>query len=434
MNNTNQQLNHTEEDEIDLRELWAILMKRKKFIFLFTTIVTIGAIIFALSKTPIYEVTSNVQVGHIGKDLIAPPEVLAKNIEVYFEAMDLKENDSNKNIEVGIVSSISQPKKLKDFITIKTEATSNELALQRNKDVVSYMQSLYSSKMNQIKINAKNNIDNIKRNISNIDNFKKKNILRQIEVIKAQKIVKIDEQIMRLKTQDIVTLEKQINRLKIQDIIKINDKIEFIKTNKLNQINAKINFNQDNLVKYNKSVNDIYKQTKETKDTTLLTVSALQMTNYQNLILSAQNKIEDLKLEKEKLLSETIKNLEIQKKNLIDISIKELQLKIDNIKNITIANLNRDKQNINNDTIRKLQYKLDIDLPAQKVKLQEQIQKAQFSISEQNLKNSTVVGDYIVTDYPIKPKKKLIVVVAFVTGFILSIFIAFFLNFIGKKD
>jgi uncharacterized protein involved in exopolysaccharide biosynthesis len=46
-----------------------------------------------------------------------------------------------------------------------------------------------------------------------------------------------------------------------------------------------------------------------------------------------------------------------------------------------------------------------------------------------------VVGEYIAKDYPIKPKKRLIVTVAFVTGFILSIFLVFFIEFIkGFKE
>ncbi|HIP11291.1 MAG TPA: chain-length determining protein, partial [Arcobacter sp.] len=43
---------YIEEDEIDLKELWKTIVKRKIFIFLFTTIVTVLAIIWALTRTP----------------------------------------------------------------------------------------------------------------------------------------------------------------------------------------------------------------------------------------------------------------------------------------------------------------------------------------------------------------------------------------------
>ena len=174
-----------------------------------------------------------------------------------------------------------------------------------------------------------------------------------------------------------------------------------------------------------------------------------------------KNKIEDLKLEKANLISNVIKNLEQKKDNILTVQIRDIQIQIDNIKEITIANLLlkkknindvniknielqinniekisiqdliREKLNIKDDNIRKLRYQLDQELPSKKIKLQNDIQKYTFNISSENLKNSEVIGDYIVMDYPIKPKKKLIVVVAFVTGFILSIFLAFLLNFIN---
>ena len=51
-----------------------------------------------------------------------------------------------------------------------------------------------------------------------------------------------------------------------------------------------------------------------------------------------------------------------------------------------------------------------------------------------NVQNSVVVGSYIIKNYPIKPKKKLIIVVSFITGLILAIFVVFFLNFISKEE
>lgn len=56
--------------------------------------------------------------------------------------------------------------------------------------------------------------------------------------------------------------------------------------------------------------------------------------------------------------------------------------------------------------------------------------KAKFYFSEYSkIKNTEIISKKIGTN-PIKPKKKLIVVVAFITGFILSIFLVFFIEFI----
>ncbi len=50
-----------------------------------------------------------------------------------------------------------------------------------------------------------------------------------------------------------------------------------------------------------------------------------------------------------------------------------------------------------------------------------------------NYKNSKVVGNIITNNYPVKPNKKLIVVVSSVTGFILSIFLVFLLEFFKEE-
>ncbi|MCH9712084.1 MAG: hypothetical protein K0U20_05625 [Proteobacteria bacterium] len=55
-------------------------------------------------------------------------------------------------------------------------------------------------------------------------------------------------------------------------------------------------------------------------------------------------------------------------------------------------------------------------------------------LNKRNYNNSEVVGRVLTNDYPIKPKKKLIVAVAFIAGFILSIFLVFIMNAFRKED
>lgn len=58
-----------------------------------------------------------------------------------------------------------------------------------------------------------------------------------------------------------------------------------------------------------------------------------------------------------------------------------------------------------------------------------------YSLKNEKMKMTSLINQSI-KEYPIKPKKKLIVVVSFVTGFILSIFLVFFMQFIKsfKED
>jgi len=62
MQETNKQ-NLQNKDEIDLRELFNTIAKNKKIIFLVTFIITALAIIYAYSKTPIYEVKALIEIG-----------------------------------------------------------------------------------------------------------------------------------------------------------------------------------------------------------------------------------------------------------------------------------------------------------------------------------------------------------------------------------
>ena len=59
----------------------------------------------------------------------------------------------------------------------------------------------------------------------------------------------------------------------------------------------------------------------------------------------------------------------------------------------------------------------------------------ELSISPLKIQKAVTIGKIEVLNKPIKPKKKLIVIVAFITGLMLSILLAFFLEFIrGSKE
>jgi len=414
------------EDEIDLKELFKTILKYKKFIFIFTLLITLVSIVYAYSKQPIYEVKSNLQIGFIGKDLITDPATLIKTVNLVFNVED---KISSKSEFVSEVTSISANKKLKNFIEVKTQAISNDEALKKNKEVVDYIQKKYKIIIEQYVSKNINNIKSINQQINNLENLETKNLKRQIELLKTQKIVKIDEKIKRLKNQDIKNLQRQIELLKTQKIVKIDEKIKFYQTIKLSSLSHKIKFQTKKLQEYTKAINDVYTNNKSTDNVTLRSISSMQMVNYQNLILNAQNKLEDLALEKESVQKKLIPDLEIEKKNIYDVTIKDLELKIDNINNISIVNLEREKKNIKEDTLRKLEYKLKVELANKKGKLLEQIEVLKFQNSEQNIQNTKVIGSYIVKNYPIKPKKKLIIIVAFITSLIMAIFMIFIFEF-----
>ena len=115
-------------------------------------------------------------------------------------------------------------------------------------------------------------------------------------------------------------------------------------------------------------------------------LSAMEILNYQNLILNLQNQIE---------------------------------------------NLNKEKQNIISEKIPTLKRDLEFDIKNKLENLKDKIELEKLKLTNNIAKNSEIVGDIQIEDEPIKPKKALIVIVAFVTGFILSIFLVFFMQFIN---
>jgi uncharacterized protein involved in exopolysaccharide biosynthesis len=66
--------------------------------------------------------------------------------------------------------------------------------------------------------------------------------------------------------------------------------------------------------------------------------------------------------------------------------------------------------------------------------LKDSLNDLALSISPLMIQNAKMVGAIELLDEPVKPKKILIIAVAFITGLMLSIFLAFFMEFIqGAK-
>lgn len=450
---------YLEEDEIDLRELFKTIWDKKIFIIILTLIITVTAGIFAYKKTPIYEVKSHLELGYINKEKIEDIDSLEQKLKVIFSVEGMKfEADS---FEKGIVTSIKQLKGVKNFLEIRTEGFSNESALIKNKEVLKFIQDLSVEKIKEYEIILDNSILDTQREINFIQNIEMKNIKSQIDIIKDQEIKNIDKQINILKTQNIRNIDKQIDILKNQTIENINREINLLKTQELPSLKTHIDFLRTSKIKSIKEKKDYYSKSLEKyilemdklnkglekSDSTTSMIASVQMLNYQNLITNAQNQIKDLELQIEITENETIpkltyslenistikiKDLENKKKNIITIDIRNLENEKNNILNVEIRNLENKKLNVTNETIRKLEDKINIELQTRIHQLNEKMTTQNFKKSGQNLANTKLVGEYIINDFPIKPKKSLVIIVAFVTGFILSIFLVFFLQFIRR--
>lgn len=309
---------YLQEDEIDLKELFKTIWSYKKFILIFTFIVTVLSIIYVSLKTPVYEVTALVEVGSYktesGQDImIDNADNLSKKLTTIF--IDLRKNVENKDFEITKIITV---KGMKNFIEISSEASTNTQAIEGLNKVIEHIKSEHNKLLDDVKEKNEFDLKNISLLIKNIEEDRLVNIEKKIE----------------LYNQNIVSLEQQMTSVTetLKNINKLDPSISALKLMEKRDISNDIILNKSNLY-----------------------------------------------------------DLTEKKENLINIEINKL--------------LDRKK------------ILETLSLP-------------------HNLKNSEVVGSILVNEHPIKPKKSLIVVVSFVTGFILSIFLVFFIQFVNniKKE
>ncbi|MEA2050816.1 MAG: Wzz/FepE/Etk N-terminal domain-containing protein [Campylobacterota bacterium] len=318
MNNGLTQLQYAE-DEIDLRELFQTIFKNKKFIIIFTSIITILSIVYVLLKTPIYEAKAIIKMGEYKLDNNANSIVLDESSKLSQELnilfIDILENEKNR---ISWIENISTLKKEKAFLSLSSHAVSNELAIEELNKVVKYIQNKHQKILNDIKFKRETNIKNL------------------------------------------------------------NKKIDKIKNRELPIISKKINMYKNDIVIYEKNLEKLLSHFDEIKNKT----PSLAM----------------LELNEQRHLTEMIFKL---RQDLIIAEDKKFTLE--------------------NETLETLK---------------EDIEYIEILLKPYNYRNSEVVGKIMTNEYSVKPKKKLIVVVAFVTGLILSIFLVFFIEFIrnSKKD
>ena len=204
------------DDEIDLKDLIKTILRYKKFIVIFTFLITFLAIIYVYFKKPIYEIKVNLQVGYIDKwneDKIIKEYFYNPNgLIVYIEnTYDNSKNDKIKYPKVDV----SLVKKTRDILNIKIDSFSNEKAInylnkilkdinskentkiEIYKNIINQKIKILQESKKQLLINKQNYLNKIKSiNDSQIIS----NLLQAIADIEKQ-VLLINEKIINLKSQ-----------------------------------------------------------------------------------------------------------------------------------------------------------------------------------------------------------------------------------------
>ncbi len=311
-----QENRYIQEDEIDLRELFKIIWDNKFFIILFTLAITVLATVYAYSKTPIYEAKALVEIGeykinNTSKNFVDDASNLEKKLSTLF--VDMEKNLKDKTSEI---SNISVVKGLKNFLEIKSEATSNEEAKNEILKVLTFVQNEHEK------------------------------ILDDVKKQKEMELRNIDLQISDIKSRTVALIDKKL----------------------------------------------------------------------ENNVKTLENLQEQLKF-----VDENLKKIDSLNPSLAALKLMEKKDITNSINTLTVQNF-------------ELESKKDELLTTSLYKLEENKKIVELLLLPHNYKNTQVVGEIMTNDFPAKPKKFLIIAVAFVTGFILSIFLVFVIQFIhGTK-
>ncbi|BCD67966.1 Wzz/FepE/Etk N-terminal domain-containing protein [Nitratiruptor sp. YY09-18] len=360
----------TEEDEIDLWQLWETIKKNRKTIYKVTIIVFLIALAYIFIKTPLYQAKTLMQIGYIGDKPIEKANIVAQKIKTVFYVGSPLQKKIDKE---AFVDSVNPVKKVDKLIDITAYGVSNEKAVNKIKEVLNYVRKDEKLKIEHFKKDIQAQIDKTQRDID------------------------------KLKLVDIKKIDDQIILIKKQNLAQLDDKIALYQKEMVPNIEKKIEIAKKQIEKFEKNIQNLQDSIQNAQDKAFIALTLVQISNYQNMIYSRQLQINDLALQKEKILKETIPNLQRQKEKIL----KE-----------TIPNLQRQKEKI-----------LKIEIP----KLQDNIESLRYKLTEAYISPSRFVGDIQTFDKPTKPKKKLILVVALITGLILGVFLVFFLEFLKSE-
>ena len=174
---------------------------------------------------------------------------------------------------------------------------------------------------------------------------------------------------------------------------------------------------------HEKILDDVKKQKEMELRNIDLQISDIKSKSVALIDKKIENNIKNLKSLEEQLkqVDENLKKIDTLNPSLAALKLMEKRDITNSINTITIQNF-------------ELESKKDELLTTTLYKLEESKQIAESLLLSHNYKNTQIVGEILTNDFPVKPKKKLIVAVAFVTGFIISIFLVFLFNFIKQNE
>ena len=439
MNNENRQ-EFVQEDEIDLRELWATLMRRKKLIVGGTTFITILAIAYVLLATPVFEATMKLRIG----SQVEVSKTGEKETRYFQDAASLKYEigvvfDKEK-VPEGVfeyISEIRVPNKLAHYLEISARAHSNDIATALLDKVFAYINDKHEKEYLIAVQEKKFKIKQLEQLLDQYKTVTYKRLNLELKSLKSGPLVDVENQISYAKQQENRQIEKRIEIIKKLDVTAIDEEITFIKEVSIPIIVVKISEYEKTIksIKQHLVISKELVEANKLNNPALASISLFDVRTDERKVLKLVNDIFALKQEKLRLEQRKIAQLKRKKDRLKEQAILDLAVQSQKITQIRLPQLQHQKNTLLTETIPAKKVEIEKLLNETIPNTEEEISELKLHTVAPYLVKTKVVDKYVVSEFPVKPKKTLIVVVAFITGLMLSVFLAFFLEFIkgGRK-
>lgn len=380
-----------QDDEIDLFEVGKKIVEYKKIIFIITFALTLLAGIYAFVATPWYKATALVETGYYRDD--SGEETLIANTSDSIQKLITTYIDLLKDTE-GLEYKVQKVSEIKDndkFLNIEVMAKTKDIAIGQINKMVNDLANKHQNILNAYLETKKAQLANIDRQI----NFLKSNVIiekqQQIEYVKNIQIPRIDRQIVYMQDATIPAAKRDIF---VIDSVNIPS------------VEKNIVLSEQRLKKYEDELEEL-RVNKNIRTSENLILRQMIEHGLYNQISNLEQGIISLEQQREVLLTQTKPNAQDRLDRLASVELENMQAEKDTIVNDRLPTLQRELANLQTGELNKLLDQRSI---------------VELSLNPYNYQNTQIVSDIVVSKNPVKPKKAIIIVIAFLSGLMLSIF------------
>lgn len=368
-----------EEDEIDLKDLIKTLKKRKKTIFITALIFLLLGTIYIIVAKNYYEAKATIQ---IGKQLIKKSDG-SLSVKYFDKASNLKNTLDAKYDTAGkyreknqtsFISDISVPKGSDGFLTIRSLGLNNQEAIKEIKKPISDILKKHDLYIQSLKDTTNEKIKVLTEKLNFHQNIELKQLKQELELLKSVDLKRIDDNISNFQNNYIPALKQKVLDLE-----------------------SKISKQKQDILKLKKDLNS-----STITNPAVATMASMQITSLQNSLIELSQAVIDYKKQIKEIEDFIIPSLQKDKKYILDQKIPQKESEINKLESMVIP------------------------------KLKSQIEELNISVYPPYIERTKIVGKIYTHDKPVKPKKKLILVVSLLTGLIFGVFLAFFREFLDS--